>query len=175
MYAWNPLDTESMSAMPIMPMLPANAVRRVRAFFVIRLFSDRWRAVPIDMDLLRRPDALPPVLFFLLIAAGTAAAAAAAALPSGPPAAASAATAEGSNGLLSLMTCPSDSLTILVEYASASSGLCVTMMTSLFSDIFFRMAITWVLVSVSRAPVGSSASMMFGSFMRARAIATRCT
>ena len=59
-YVWNPFETESIRAIPIMPMLPANAVSRVRAFLVIRLLSDRWRAVPSDIDLLRRRTALPP-------------------------------------------------------------------------------------------------------------------
>ena len=34
-----------MSAMPMMPMLPAKAVRSVLAFFVIRLLSERESAV----------------------------------------------------------------------------------------------------------------------------------
>ena len=40
-----PLDRDMISAMPMMPMLPAKAVKTVRAFFVIRLFSDRLKAV----------------------------------------------------------------------------------------------------------------------------------
>ena len=171
MYAWKPLDTESMSAMPMIPMLPAKAVRNVRAFLVMRLLSESLRAVPMDMDLLRRPAARPPRF------AGKARAAPS--MPAAPAAATAAAApigiAPGTNGSLSLITLPSDSLTILVEYASARSGLCVTMMTSLVFEISFSMLMTWVLVSVSRAPVGSSASMISGSFIRARAMATRCT
>ena len=40
-----PLDSDMISAMPMMPMLPAKAVRMVRAFLVIRLLVDRARAV----------------------------------------------------------------------------------------------------------------------------------
>ena len=39
-----PLLSDRMSAMPIIPMLPAKAVKNVRPFFVIRLLSDS--AVP---------------------------------------------------------------------------------------------------------------------------------
>ena len=154
MYCWKPCETESIRAMPIMPMLPAKAVSSVRAFLVIRLLSESCRAVAIDMDLLRRLLARP--LFFATAAAESGAAA-------------------GTNGSVSLITWPSDSLTMRVEYCSASSELCVTMMTRRFSDIFLRISITCELVSVSRAPVGSSARMMSGSLIRARAIATRWT
>ena len=41
------------SAMPIIPMLPANAVSTVRVFFVIRLFSERDSAVKKLMDVQR--------------------------------------------------------------------------------------------------------------------------
>ena len=44
-----PLERESISAMPMMPMLPAKAVSMVRPFFVIRLLSERLRAVRKDM------------------------------------------------------------------------------------------------------------------------------
>ena len=40
-----PFESESMSAMPIMPMLPAKAVSMVRAFLVMRLLSERESAV----------------------------------------------------------------------------------------------------------------------------------
>ena len=174
MYFWNPLDTESMSAMPMIPMLPAKAVSRVLAFLVMRLFSDSCSAVFIDIDLLCLPLALLAARF------GTSAASAPASPAAAPaagraPALSITGSVPGTNGSESLMTCPSDSLTILVEYSSASSGLCVTIMTSLFLDISFRMAITWMLVSESSAPVGSSARIMSGSFMSARAIATLCT
>ena len=39
-----------MRAMPMMPMDPAKAVRKVRPFLVIRLLRDRDRAVGKDME-----------------------------------------------------------------------------------------------------------------------------
>ena len=41
-----PLLSDKISAMPIIPMLPAKAVKNVRPFFVIRLLSDSDSAVP---------------------------------------------------------------------------------------------------------------------------------
>ena len=78
------------------------------------------------------------------------------------------------SGLLSEITKPSSMRTIRVAYASASSGLCVTITTKRFLEISFKMSITCTLVSVSNAPVGSSAKMMSGLLTIARAIATRC-
>ena len=118
-YVWKPFETESMRAIPIMPMLPANAVSSVRAFLVIRLLRERCSAVASDMDLLRRPAARP--LFFARKeeaasdASAAPAAPAAAAVPGIAACAAVSTSAPGINGLLSLMTCPSESLTILVE------------------------------------------------------------
>ena len=40
-----PLDSERISAMPMMPMLPAKAVRKVRHFLVMRLFIESPSAV----------------------------------------------------------------------------------------------------------------------------------
>ena len=40
-----PLESERISAMPMMPMEPANAVKSVRPFFVMRFVSDRLSAV----------------------------------------------------------------------------------------------------------------------------------
>ena len=50
MYALTPAETAKISAIPIIPMLPANDVRNVRPFFVIRLLSERERAVKKDID-----------------------------------------------------------------------------------------------------------------------------
>ena len=127
-----------------MPMLPANAVRIVRAFFVNRLRSDSENAVQ------------------MLIAAFL------------PGFLCSSSESFASYGLVSSMTCPSNSRTIREEYLSARFGLCVTMMTSLSFAICFNSCITCMLVSLSRAPVGSSASTISGSFTMARAMATRC-
>ncbi|WP_218958842.1 hypothetical protein [Eggerthella guodeyinii] len=48
-----PVDSDRMSAMPMMPIAPANAVSSVRPFLVTRLFSDRPSAVP-NPSLVRR-------------------------------------------------------------------------------------------------------------------------
>ena len=77
-------------------------------------------------------------------------------------------------GLLSLIIFPSSIRTILVEYLSARSGLCVTITTSLSAATFFRISMTMMPVSVSSAPVGSSSRIISGSFTRALAIATLC-
>ena len=77
-------------------------------------------------------------------------------------------------GLESSIIFPSRTFTIRVAYSSASSGLCVTITTSLSFATSFRSSITWTLVSESSAPVGSSASKISGSLINARAIATRC-
>ena len=61
-----------------------------------------------------------------------------------------------------------------LAYWSARSGLWVTMITSLSLETSFKISITCTLVSLSRAPVGSSANRISGSFTRARAMATRC-
>ena len=45
-----PFESDRISAMPIMPMEPAKAVRMVRAFLVIRLLSESPSAVKNDME-----------------------------------------------------------------------------------------------------------------------------
>ena len=77
-------------------------------------------------------------------------------------------------GRLSPITAPSRRFIIRVEYLLARSGLCVTIMTRRSREISFRSSIICTLVLESSAPVGSSASTISGSFMRARAIATLC-
>ena len=47
-----PLLSDKISAMPMMPMLPAKAVKKVRPFFVIRLLSDSDSAVPKLIEVL---------------------------------------------------------------------------------------------------------------------------
>ena len=49
-YWLTPADREMMSAMPMMPMEPAKAVSRVRAFLVSRLLKLRLSEVRGDMD-----------------------------------------------------------------------------------------------------------------------------
>ena len=131
--------------MPIIPIEPAKAVRIVRPFFVHRLLKLREREV--RKDIFAFPILLCPA-------------------PSG--------VSSGRNGSLSSVTLPSRNFTILVEYCLASSELCVTITTNRFPATFFNSSMTCILVSLSSAPVGSSARSTSGSFTRARAIATRC-
>ena len=131
--------------MPMMPIEPAKAVMRVRPFFVSRLFQERDSAVRKLIDVRRT--------CFLL-----------ARMSSGA----------GSKGSESLRMTPSARLTMRVAYCSASSGLCVTMMTSRSFAISVKRSIICTLVLESSAPVGSSAKRISGSLMSARAIATRC-
>ena len=77
-------------------------------------------------------------------------------------------------GFESSVIVPSNILIILLEYFSASSGLCVTIIISLSFEIFFKISMTWILVFVSSAPVGSSAKIISGLFTKALAIATLC-
>ena len=125
----------------------------MRPFFVMRLFFERDSAVRNDME-----------VFFPLFTVDF--------RTSGffsPPF-----SAEGSNGSLSPTILPSSSRTILVEYFPASSGLWVTMITRRSFAISFISSMIWILVSLSSAPVGSSASSISGSLTSALAIATRC-
>ena len=69
---------------------------------------------------------------------------------------------------------PSFNLMIRVEYCSASSGLCVTITTKRSFATSRNSSITCIPVSLSNAPVGSSASSILGSLTSARVIATRC-
>ena len=89
-------------------------------------------------------------------------------------ASASASAPSGSQGSESERIFPSRRFTMRVAYCSASSGLWVTMTTSRSFATSWRRSMTWTLVALSRAPVGSSASRISGSFTRARAMATRC-
>ena len=49
-YSLTPVESEMMRAMPMMPMEPAKAVSRVRAFLVRRLLKLRASDVQKDMD-----------------------------------------------------------------------------------------------------------------------------
>ena len=87
--------------MPMMPMEPANAVSRVRAFLVSRLLKLRERAVSKDME--EWPK------FLCTGGASTA--------------------SSGRKGAVSDWMMPSRRRTMRVAYRSASSGLWVTMTT----------------------------------------------
>ena len=127
-------------------MEPANDVRRVLAFFVLRLLKLKDRAVRKDMD------ALP-----MFLCSGSCISSSAMIY-----------------SLLSDMIFPSFRLTMRFAYSYASSGLCVTITTRRSLATSFNSSITWILVSLSSAPVGSSASRISGLLTRARAIATLC-
>ena len=76
------MDSDRISAIPMLPMEPAKAVRIVRPFFVSRLFRLRPRAVKKDMD-----------VFFCVSGTG-------------------ADSVSGSNGAESEMICPSSRRTV---------------------------------------------------------------
>ena len=69
---------------------------------------------------------------------------------------------------------PSAKLIIRSAYSLAKVGLWVTMTTSRSADNSLISFMISSLVSVSKAPVGSSQSKISGSLAIARAIATRC-
>ena len=146
-YVLIPLESDKIKAMPMMPIEPAKATSTVLVFFVQRLLKLNASAVR------KLIDALPRFLWI-----GTNASA----------------FSSGLKGSLSSVILPSLSLTILVAYSSASSGLCVTITTRRSFATSLRRSMTWMLVSVSSAPVGSSARRMSGSLTSALAIATLC-
>ena len=166
MYSLIPLERERIRAIPMIPMEPAKATRRVRPFLVIRFFRDSPRAVPKDMEVL--------CLYFSstswVFSADTSAADASAAGSSAGFAAVSLPVSRCS----SLMIRPSNNRMIRVEYCSARSGLWVTMMTSLSRATSCSSSMIWTEVSESNAPVGSSARRISGSLTNALAMATRC-
>ena len=146
----------------MIPILPAIAVMIVLPFLVIRLRKDSLIAVK-KLMLVRLSFfffSLTVNCFSLSVAASVFDCASV--------------FSSGVNGSLSPMTSPSLSLTMRVEYLSASSELCVTMMMSRVLEISLRRSMTCMLVALSSAPVGSSARMISGSLISARAIETRC-
>ena len=143
-----PCDNDIISAIPIIPILPANDVKNVLPFLVIKLFKLKRTAVPNFID------AFPDFSFLVRALSNSL-------LPA-------------LYGFESSVTFPSNNLIILVEYFSAKSGLCVTIIINLSFEISFKISITCTLVCESRAPVGSSANSMSGSFTNALAIATLC-
>ena len=143
-----PFDNESIRAIPIIPIDPANDVKNVLPFLVIKLFKLKCTAVANFID------AFPDFCFLVL--------------------ALSRSFLVAVYGFESSVTFPSNNLIILDEYFSASSGLCVTIIINLSFEISFNISITCSLVLESNAPVGSSASKMSGSFTNALAIATLC-
>ena len=135
----------NISAIPIIPILPAKEVNRVLPFLVIKLFKLNRKAVKNFIEVL-------PVLAFI----------------------SSFSLSSLVNGLESFVITPSNIFTILVEYFSANSGLCVTMIINFSLAISFRISIICTLVLVSNAPVGSSAKIISGLLTNALAMATLC-
>ena len=150
MYPFTPFESAKIAAIPIIPIDPAKAVRAVRPFLLIRLENESERAVRKLIEVLV-PTSDSPIFVLALLFSSSAV-----------------------TGFLSSRIEPSLSVIILFAYCSASAGLCVTMITSLSLAISCNRFITWIPVSVSSAPVGSSASTISGLFTRALAIATRC-
>ena len=139
----------------MMPIDPAKEVRIVLPFLVKRLRRESLKAVKKDIE------------DFLVLRASPdtcASSSVSAAWPS----------SSAESGIESERSLPSSIRMIRVEYASASSGLWVTIMTKRSRATSFKISITCTLVSVSSAPVGSSAKMISGSLTRARAMATLC-
>ena len=130
--------------MPIIPILPANAVKIVRPFLVNKLFNDSDNAVIIDILIL-----LVLLFCFTFLSSSI-------------------------TGSVSLIICPSFNSIILVEYFLAISALWVTIITNLSSATSFNNSIICSLVFESNAPVGSSAKTISGLLTKARAIATLC-
>ena len=153
MYSVIPLETAKISAIPIIPILPANEVKMVRPFLVKRFFRERPKDVQRDIDgffsLFFDKSCFVYFIFSAVISSSV------------------------SGAESSLMT-PSSIRIIRVEYSFAKSGLCVTIITRRSLATSFKIFITCTLVCVSSAPVGSSAKIISGLLTRARAIATRC-
>ena len=155
--------------MPMMPIEPANAVRKVRPFLVMRLLNDSSSAVANDIDAL--PLAPSPRMVKFAVSP---AACSTGSRPFSVVVASSSASSAGEKGMLSSVMRPSARRTVRVAYSAASSGLCVTMMTRRSFATSRRRSMICTPVLPSKAPVGSSASTMSGSLTSARAIATRC-
>ena len=129
----------------MMPIEQAIAVNAVRPFFVRTLEKELFNAVKKDIE-----------LFLFCI----------------EPVGVGAFSVE--IGRLSETTSPSFMRMMRSAYCSASSSLWVTMMTRRSLPISLIRSKTCTDVTESKAPVGSSAKMISGSFAKARAIATRC-
>ena len=132
--------------MPIIPIDPANAVSNVRAFFVFRLLKLKESAVRKDME-----------AFPIFLCSG-----------------ASISSSRITYSSLSEIIFPSFRFTMRVAYSCANSGLWVTITTRRSRATSFSNSMTCTLVSLSSAPVGSSARRISGSLTSALAMATLC-
>ena len=102
MYNWIPFEIDRIIAIPIIPMLPANAVRIVLVFLVIRLLKESESAVKNDIEVFCFfPDFLVFFSDALTLASSLALI--------------SASISSNEYGLESSVITPSNNLTILVE------------------------------------------------------------
>ena len=147
-YPWIPAEKDKTIDTPIIPIEPAKATIEVLFLFKNKFLNDKRMAVPKDIL----------AFSFSLLCEITST---------------SLISSSSLKGFESSWTSPSNNLIILVEYFSAKSGLWVTIITNLSLAISFINSIIWTDVTVSNAPVGSSASKISGSFTKALAIATR--
>ena len=108
-----PFERDKIRAIPIIPIEPAKEVKKVLPFLVFKLLKLSAREVKNDIDVL-------PIFLCL----------------------ASADLFSTIYGSLSDIILPSFKLTIRVAYSSASSGLCVTITTSLSFATSFKSSIT---------------------------------
>ena len=144
-YPENPLDNAKTKATPIIPKLLATLVAIVLPFLVIKFLKDILNALKKDIE----------VLFFFKFS--------------------SLSSLFFEISLLeSLNNSPSFKVIILVEYSLAKSALWVTIITNFSLEISFKISITWTLVLLSNAPVGSSAKIIEGLLIKDLAIATLC-
>ena len=158
-YALIPAENARTIAIPTIPIEPAMLTISDLPFLDIRLTAERRNAVNQDIFAFSLPPLLRRESFFDLRRRSRSSLA-------------SCASSFAVTGLVSSTIRPSRKRIILVEYLSASSGLWVTIITSLSLAISFISSIICTEVAVSSAPVGSSARSISGSLTSARAIAT---
>ena len=155
-----------------MPKEAATEVKIVRVFFVLKFFKDKETAVKKDIEVFSFF-----VFFFIFIFSSLFFSSIRINFPilfSSITFLSSSFFASFSPSLESERTSPSLKVIILSLYCSASFSLWVTIITSFSWLISFKISITWTLVLLSRAPVGSSAKIISGSFTKDLAIATLC-
>ena len=116
MYVWIPVESASISAIPMIPILPAKDVSNVLVFFVIRLLSESESAVKKDIEGFL-------FFFFSSLKACFLSFSLSCARPASRAAIIAASSSVASYGCESLITSPSESLIIREAYSSASSGL----------------------------------------------------
>ena len=126
-----PVESARTSIMPMIPMLPANDVRNVRPFLLIRFVKDSENAVSGDIDAFLRfffsMRFSSRLAFFAPDCSMSESAFSSAAVFAARSAASSLRHSSRVYSFVSPMMTPSDILRIRVAYSSASCELCVTM------------------------------------------------